>query len=473
MATTKKRAKKDNWEGNIRERVDGRWEARIVINGKEKSIYGKNEAEVKRLLRNFKRLNSGNIVEVGKVAVQDYVYWFLLNCKFGYIKPTTFDRYESTYLNHIFNTKIGRKKLPKLTQSDIEVYLREKASPPTGVKALSKSSVTKILELLKMALTRAHTDRKIEVNPTTGVKVPVEETFEVETKEVEILEDNEILRLKNVIDNRVATGGRPSFKVGYACMVIRHSGMRCGELLALRESNIDLNRRIIKVNRNLVRVKKRDKDGTATGGNEYVIISTKTKNGKRILAMNDECFFYINKLLEYKREKNIKSDFLVCTDNGTHNTPRNLQRSFDSLLKRAQIDHYGIHALRHTFASVLFRNGVDVAIVSKILGHSSVKITYDRYIHIIEEQKAISMLKADNYNSYYGFDPNSVENGLYGQAPQTIMVETKNECQFDPNIDPNNNDLERPETSRNDKNKKKIILFPNAKSTSNPHKQWL
>ena len=66
--------------------------------------------------------------------------------------------------------------------------------------------------------------------------------------------------------------------------------------------------------------------------------------------------------------------------------PTNFERSFKALLKSIGIEgEYGIHSLRHTFASLLFAKGVDVKIVSKLLGHSSIKITYDIYVHLFDK----------------------------------------------------------------------------------------
>lgn len=64
---------------------------------------------------------------------------------------------------------------------------------------------------------------------------------------------------------------------------------------------------------------------------------------------------------------------------------------FNRILERANIEQCGLHVLRHTFASMQLRNGVDIAVVSKLLGHASVSITYDIYIHIIEEQKTMAV----------------------------------------------------------------------------------
>ena len=82
---------------------------------------------------------------------------------------------------------------------------------------------------------------------------------------------------------------------------------------------------------------------------------------------------------------------MIVNNKGKPVLPSNFERSFHTVLKKAGIGgDYGVHALRHTFASMLFTKGVDVKIVSKILGHSSVKITYDIYVHLFD--KDVSMV---------------------------------------------------------------------------------
>ena len=76
--------------------------------------------------------------------------------------------------------------------------------------------------------------------------------------------------------------------------------------------------------------------------------------------------------------------------------PRNLNRAHDYILERAGIEHLGIHALRHTFASQLFANKVDIKIISKLLGHSDVSITYNTYIHLIKEALPDATAVLDN-----------------------------------------------------------------------------
>lgn len=66
--------------------------------------------------------------------------------------------------------------------------------------------------------------------------------------------------------------------------------------------------------------------------------------------------------------------------------PRNLNRVHSCILQRADIEHIGIHALRHTFASQLFANKTDIKVISKLLGHSDVSVTYNIYIHLMQEE---------------------------------------------------------------------------------------
>ena len=75
---------------------------------------------------------------------------------------------------------------------------------------------------------------------------------------------------------------------------------------------------------------------------------------------------------------------------------RNLHRALANILERNNIDHGSIHSLRHTFATRLFRNGVEVKVISELLGHSDINITYDIYTHVIAEQKRKAVDILDN-----------------------------------------------------------------------------
>jgi site-specific recombinase XerD len=89
----------------------------------------------------------------------------------------------------------------------------------------------------------------------------------------------------------------------------------------------------------------------------------------------------------------------MTTKNGTHVSPRNIDRIFRRIAVAAGFPEekiYGIHALRHTFATLLLTNDVDIKTVSELLGHSDVTITYNTYIHVIKEQKRKALASIPN-----------------------------------------------------------------------------
>ena len=154
-----------------------------------------------------------------------------------------------------------------------------------------------------------------------------------------------------------------------------------GEALSLRWDDIDFEKRIITINKNSIISKKRDSNGNKTGGYEVQTQnSPKTASGNRIVPINRSTEEALLKLKEHNT-----TPYVIINNRQKQVLPSNFERSFHVMLKNAGVSgEYGIHALRHTFASMLFSKGVDVKIVSKLLGHSSVKITYDTYVHLFE-----------------------------------------------------------------------------------------
>ena len=120
--------------------------------------------------------------------------------------------------------------------------------------------------------------------------------------------------------------------------------------------------------------------------------STKTKNGSRIIPLNTEAMRSLISL----RGLNGNTPYVFATKKGERITPRNIDRTFRSILKRCGIACTGVHSLRHTFASRLFAKGIDVKTVSELLGHSDVGITYDTYIHLIQEQRMTAVKAIEN-----------------------------------------------------------------------------
>ena len=165
-----------------------------------------------------------------------------------------------------------------------------------------------------------------------------------------------------------------------------YTGLRIGEALALKWSDYDHSNKTLAVRQNIALIKNR-----ADKGAKYQLVEQgmlKTKNADRVIPLSQKA---IDALTELR--KNSKN-YIISTKDGKPVRPRNFQNTFDSMLDATSIEHKGLHTTRHTFASLLFKRGADVKTVSELLGHGDTRITYNTYIHLVQEQKqnVISLL---------------------------------------------------------------------------------
>ena len=163
-------------------------------------------------------------------------------------------------------------------------------------------------------------------------------------------------------------------------------------MLALEWKDVDLQNRIVTINKTL-QTGIKDFDGTQLNVyNSRTKKSTKTKSGMRTLPLNNVCIHYFELLMDYDKENGIKSKYVCHTKGGGISNHRNLQKSLDCLVNKTDIEErVTLHTLRHTYGSKLIRNGIRVEVVSKLMGHSSITITYNKYIHTIQEEEAKAM----------------------------------------------------------------------------------
>ena len=145
--------------------------------------------------------------------------------------------------------------------------------------------------------------------------------------------------------------GRLRFRYGWGAVLILETGLRAGEALALEWRDIDEGKRTLKVNKNMVRV-----DGKNT-----VQRTTKTESGKRTIPLNARAMDAIRHL---KEQRIIGCSFVFATQTGRHLSYRNLLATMETACEAAGVEHRGLHALRHSFASNLYARGVEVKIIS-------------------------------------------------------------------------------------------------------------
>ncbi len=377
----------------IKNRTDGRYEGRLTVEGKRKSFYGNTKSEVKNKAKDYLMKVENGFRESKKVLLNDYIVYWLKTYKWNKIEPSSYTRLYRVYECQIKNT-IGNKMIGDITTKDIQKLIDEYANPPSSnIKPLALSGLKRILHLLRPCLDMAIQEEIIYKNPCDNIILPKESCIKIETKRQYSLTDNEIEQIRNCALGKYKTTGEYYSRDFLVILLIINLGLRVGEALALEWSDIDFENKIVYINKT---VQSNIKNFNSMYGDKAtynrIKKSTKTHSGVRILQLNDVVISYLKELKEYDKRHKIVSEFVCCTTVGTLNTARNLQRSLDRLIKKTNIKKkVSLHTLRHTFGSTLLRHGVGIEIISKLMGHSNISITYNKYIHSIQEEEAKAM----------------------------------------------------------------------------------
>ncbi len=362
---------------NIRQRKDGSYEARIMIDGQRYSRYGKTASEAeKKLLKVQQELDRGKVIPK-KVRLSIILQDYLENMKKGKVKATTYDRAESTFNHHIKNEPIGRMQLANIESEDIQKLLLNKCE-----EGLSESSIKKIYNLLSEFFRYVTAKRVVNYNPMELVTMPHSSNIQYQAKDMEVLTPEEMKRVIRVAE-KIGKDGKPAYKYGEAIILLLVTGLRSGELRGINVRHIDVDSQLLYVCENVTYAKDR-----VNGGIKHSIGGVKTKNSRREVPLNERALLSIERLLETTCNK--ETGYLVCTSTGNIVTHSNLQRCYSLILKEAGVKHMGLHSTRHTFATIVLKDAEDkgqIKEVSELLGHSKVSTTYQYYIKTSNKDK--------------------------------------------------------------------------------------
>lgn len=381
MVTTERRKK---GSGSIQKKANGTYLGRIRISGYEPFYYtGTSEKEVQKKLNEFRIKTLKEEIIPQKQTVNMYIERWLLMVKQPSLKASSYDRLETTYLKQIQPTAVGRSQLGTLSSMEIQLLIN------SYTKTLSYSTLKKVYDLLSNCLRYAVAVRDIGYNPMDGVTLPKKENMVIQTKEIEIMTDTD-MKLLEEAQNATYDSGKTKYWYASAYVLIANTGMRSGEALALTWDKVNLTKGTITISQNASMVKRRDGN---TEGSTQIITSTKTRSGTRQIPLNSKALAALVHLKQLQEEYKIKTNFVICTATGKMVVQSSFFRIFQNMQKSLGIQQpVTIHALRHTFATHLIAAKVDIKVVSQLLGHSSVKITYDTYVHT-DLSRAFSAVK--------------------------------------------------------------------------------
>lgn len=371
-----------NGTGSIYQDSKGYWNAETIDGKKFRS---REQAIVVEKKREWERLHgTGERREIVKIRLDEYMETFIVSKKKLELKPSSYDRTYRTFQTNIKPT-LGKYQLTKIN-ADI---IQDKLVKWMIDSGYSYSSIHKSYVILNECMKYAVIKGVLSSNPCMGVSLPNRKN--IAEKEIRFFDDEEIARFVSQANSPFKTTGKPNrYRYGAIITLIIYTGMRGGELCGLKWEDIDFENETITVKRNTTVAYEYNDDSKVRN----VIEQASTKSKSRIIPMSRSAREILTKWREHIGGNN--GDYVVngCSDIVAVDA---LSNAFTNIANAADISNpLGIHTLRHTCASMLIRKGVDIKVVSEILGHSSVAFTYNTYVHLIQAQKISAMNLLDD-----------------------------------------------------------------------------
>ena len=344
-----------NFDINITRRKDGRYMGKFVSgydkNGKAlyQYVYGStyDKAKDKVLIGRevASRYLSGKCITVGKV----YKEW--LDCMKYRVKESTFENYRTKFEKHIL-PYFGNTSCTDLSAGQINTFINKKLAD-----GLSASYVRDIFTVFKSMLRYAQEEYNFSLS-LKNVVLP-----KTEKKKIEKISNAEQKKLTTYLKEHISI-------TAFGILISLMMGLRIGELCGLKWEDVDFRHKTLHIRRTIQRISTVSKEQKTK-----IFISTpKSDTSFRTIAIP-------NQLMKYFEMFRNKGDFFILSGSDKPVEPRTMQYRYKKILKEADVNDYNYHRLRHTFATNCAEKGCDVKTLSVVLGHSTVNVTLNRYIH--------------------------------------------------------------------------------------------
>ena len=357
------RARRLPGEGSIYKRADGRWTGSVEVPGnsrRRRYVYGRTKSEVAAKLRETRR--AGPLPSTRTPTWSEWSVYYVQVVAVRKVAPRTLSGYASMLRLHV-DPVLGRLRLDRIRADHVEAVLGRCST--AGLSGTSSLHVYRCMShALKVAAQRGH----LTVNPCSLVDAPAATTGEavpLTTAEA-----------RNVL--ATACGGRNAARWSVALAL----GLRQSEALGLRWSDVDFDAGTLRVSRQLAR-------GT------HELIEPKSSSGRRVVSLPGTLLAELRgQRMAYVAERLAagsvwqERDFVFPRPDGLPTSHRADRSAWARLLEDAGVPHRPLHAARHTAATLLLLQGVDVRVVQGVLGHASSTLTRDTYQHLVPELAA-------------------------------------------------------------------------------------
>ena len=452
-----------------RKNGEGNW-GKKVINGTEYNyfrkqypgiknrtyFYGKTTEEVLQKKENFekdlerKRITTGSSKNTDTFG--NAITAWLQNVKIHELSPGTYDGYERAINNRIKNFKeydLWNKQMKQInsnakTAIDIfQCYMDALVEHGYALKTIREIRDI-IYQFCKYSSNPVRHD--FDYNYMEYVSEVKEDNVKKKAKETHFMDEHEVETLyreaKRINTKGICKGGsgigKPVYgNNAYAIIILMYTGLRVSELCALKWSDVDLENGTIFIHRSLRLIKNRNVDAVKNGTENktiYIEKETKTKNGRRTITITNRV---MEALIYFKNLKIPNKDGYVCiSKNGTHMRREGIARTLKRMTMSTNLYPYSVHELRHSFGSILLEKSDNqdraIAAISRILGHATVSITYNIYIHILDKRLTTTFQLVDKHVVQRAFtgedydeledDDKSIEEKSYKEKYEELMA---------------------------------------------------
>lgn len=279
-----------------------------------------------------------------------------LKYKKNTVKKSTYYNYSYSVAKYLYPSFAGKNITKIKNYNNFIEELSDTLSPKTV-----RDIVTKLKEIINF----------YEEEHNTKLNIKKMSLPKMNKKEIQILSNKEKQKLEKycIEQNSLKSLG---------ILICLNTGLRVGEVCALRWENVDFETRRIHVEKTIERIYSKEENKT------IVIIDTpKSITSVRTIPINSKLY----NILKQIRGKSKKTDFVLTGSSEHYVEPRNYQYNFKEILKRNKVKKYKFHTLRHTFATNCIEAGMDIKSLSEILGHADVSITLNIYVHSSDKAK--------------------------------------------------------------------------------------
>jgi len=370
-------SKRGNGEGSIYKQRDGLWAASITVETpqgrKRKYFYGKTRKEVQEKLASaLHERQQGTIITTPNQSIEQFLTdWLMVH------KPTvrvrTYERYEGFVRLHVIPV-IGRIQLQKLSAQHIQSLYAKKLE-----EKLSPTTVNTLHMMLHRALKDAVRWGLVARNVCDLVSPPRRAHYEFKP-----------LTLEQAHQLLTALRGHNMEALFVLALT---TGMRRGEILALKWQDINFTQNMLQVRRIFTRAP----------GQRYVEAEPKTNKSRRSVLLPTITADLLKQHRVHQLEAKLQvgefweeHDLVFCTSLGTPLNPNKVLERFKTVLKKASLPDMRFHDLRHSAATMLLSVGVHPKVVQELLGHNQISMTMDTYSHVLPTMQKDAMDKMND-----------------------------------------------------------------------------